>query len=106
MFVERRADLTIYGAWTVRQRPGQEELADNDPELVAFLNPPPDARLAAIDSSIAATSIGATQPATIAQLKAMSAAEYSAWFDANFGTAATLIALMKRLTLIVIRRLL
>lgn len=80
-------------------------LADNDPEVVAFLNPPPDARLTAIDSAIAAGTLGPTQPATIAQLKAMSVAEYSIWFDANFDTAAKLIALLKRLILILIRRL-
>lgn len=109
MFIGRRADRSLYGCWSVRQpddadHPGQEELANNDPELVTFLNPLPDARLAAIDNSIAAGTIGSTQPATIAQLKAMSAAEYSTWFDANFGTAATLITLLKRLLLIVIRR--
>lgn len=106
MFVERRADNTIYGAWSVRQRPGQEELSDNAPELIAFLNPAPDPRFVAIDSSISAGTIGTIQAATIAQLKAMTAAEYSSWFDANFGTAATLIPLIKRLVLIIIRRVL
>jgi ABC-type methionine transport system permease subunit len=60
----------------------------------------------AIDSNIAATSVGAIQPATITQLQAMTVAQYSAWFDANFTTAAQAIGLLKRLTLIVIRRLL
>jgi hypothetical protein len=60
----------------------------------------------AIDSNIASTSVGAIQPATILQLQAMTVAQYSAWFDANFTTAAQAIGLLKRLTLIVIRRLL
>jgi hypothetical protein len=60
----------------------------------------------AIDSNIASTSVGAVQPATILQLQAMTVAQYSAWFDANFTTAAQAIGLLKRLTLIVIRRLL
>lgn len=59
-----------------------------------------------IDSNIATTTIGATQPATVAQLKAMALADYSAWFDANFTSASLLIALLKRLTLVVIRRVL
>jgi hypothetical protein len=60
----------------------------------------------AIDSNIASTSVGAIQPATITQLQAMTVAQYGAWFDANFTTAAQAIGLLKRLTLIVIRRLL
>lgn len=111
MFIGRRADRSIYGCWTVRQPDdashlGQEELSDNDPELVAFLNPPPDPRLVAIDTTILSGTIGAVQPTSIAQLKAMTAAEYSAWFDLNFSTAATLVALLKRLTLFLIRRVL
>lgn len=64
------------------------------------------ARDASIDGDLAGASIGATQPATLAQLKAMTLAQYSSWFDANFTTTATAVALLKRLTLIVIRRLL
>lgn len=41
MFIGRRNDSTIYGCWTVRQWSGQEELADDNPELVAFLAPKP-----------------------------------------------------------------
>jgi hypothetical protein len=41
MFIGRRADNSIYGAWSVRQWPEQEELADDNPELVAFLAPKP-----------------------------------------------------------------
>lgn len=41
MFIGRRADGSIYGAWSVPQpddadHPGQEEVADDLPELVAF----------------------------------------------------------------------
>lgn len=111
MFIGRRIDRSIYGCWSVRQpddadHPGQEELADNHPEVIAFLNPPLDPRITALDDSIKTQTLGATQPATVAQLKAMTLAEYSAWFDANFDTAAKLIVLLKRLVLILIRRVL
>lgn len=36
MFVGRKEDGSIYGLWTVRQWDGQEELADDNPEVVAF----------------------------------------------------------------------
>ena len=64
------------------------------------------ARADDIDASIATTTIGGAQPATVAQLKAMTRAEYATWFDANFTTLATCVALLRRLTLIVIRRVL
>jgi len=41
MFIGRRADTSIYGLWTVRQFPGQEELPDTHPDVVAFLAPKP-----------------------------------------------------------------
>lgn len=42
MFIGRRPDGTIYGAWTCAQpqdadHPGVEEVADDHPDLVAFL---------------------------------------------------------------------
>ena len=42
MFVGRRSDSTIYGAWTSEQpqdadHPGMEQLPDEHPEVVAFL---------------------------------------------------------------------
>lgn len=67
---------------------------------------PEDTRLAAIDSSIAANTFGTVTPKTLAELKAMSAAEYSAWFDQNVTSAAQAIGVLKRLTLVIIRRLL
>ena len=44
MFIGRRIDGTIYGCWTTRQQddehhPRQEEVADDLPELLAFLVP-------------------------------------------------------------------
>ena len=36
-FVDRKADGSIYGLWTVRQWPGQEELPADHVEVVAFL---------------------------------------------------------------------
>lgn len=39
MFIARRGDNSIYGCWAVRQFPGQEEVPDDHPDLVAFLAP-------------------------------------------------------------------
>lgn len=55
MFVGRRADRSIYGCWSVRQpddanHPGQEELSDNDPELLAFVAPKPPPDISDIDN--------------------------------------------------------
>lgn len=61
-------------------------------------------RLAAIDSAIAAATVGTVTPQTIAQLKAMTAAQFGTWFDANFTTAAQCIALLKALVRVLIRR--
>ena len=38
MFVGRRDDRTIYGLWSVRQWEGQDELADDHADVVAFRN--------------------------------------------------------------------
>lgn len=109
MFIGRRGDNSIYGLWTVRQWNGQEELPDTDPQVIAFLasiqiTPAEIARKQALDDSINTATIGAAQPATLSQLKGMAVEEYLAWFDVNFDTAAKLIALLKRIVLIIIRR--
>ena len=44
MFIGRRLDNSIYGCWTSRQpddadHPRQEEVADDHPDLLAFLAP-------------------------------------------------------------------
>lgn len=41
MYVARREDGSIYGAWANLQWADQEFLAADDAELVAFLNPVP-----------------------------------------------------------------
>lgn len=38
-FIGRRGDNSIYGMWAVQQTPGQEELPDDDPVVVAFRAP-------------------------------------------------------------------
>lgn len=63
-------------------------------------------RLEQVDSEIRAITIGTVTPKTVLELKAMTVAEYSLWFDANFDTAAKLVGLLKRLTLVFIRRVL
>lgn len=37
MFVGRNKDGSIYGLWTVRPAPEQEELPDDHPEVAAFV---------------------------------------------------------------------
>ena len=73
-----------------------------DPALIAA----EQTRLAAVDGNIAASTFGTVSPATLPELKAMTVAQYGAWFDANFTTAAQAIALLRRLTLVIIRRVL
>lgn len=57
------------------------------------------ARLAEFDAAIKGDT-------TIAQLKAMTNAEFDAWWDANIDTAAKAIAVLKRLARVIIRRVL
>jgi hypothetical protein len=56
-------------------------------------------RLAGVDVAIAADS-------TIAQLKAMTSAEFDTWWSANVTTAAQAINVLKRVTRVVLRRVL
>ena len=80
---------TTLGQWVLSQ-------ADADEEN----------RLTAFDTAIKAATYGAVQPATLDQLKAMSNAQFSAWFDANVTTAAQAIGLLKLLTRAMVRRVL
>jgi len=50
MFIGRRGDNSIYGCWTVRQWDGQEELADDHPDVVAFNVPQPPIDLSDLDN--------------------------------------------------------
>ena len=50
MFIARRGDSSIYGCWTVRQFPDQEELPDDHPEIVAFLAPRPSIDLSELNN--------------------------------------------------------
>jgi len=104
-------EFPVHPAMTWRECANDVTPETHDFDGVAFVlkpGPPPptaeDLRRAEIDGSIAAETIGTVQPATRAQLQAMKLAQYNAWFDANFDTAAKLIGLLKRLTLIIIRR--
>ena len=63
-------------------------------------------RLSGLDAQINAASLGSVSLQTIPQLKQMDWPTYSAWFDANFTTAAQAITLLKSLLLVVIRRVL
>lgn len=63
-------------------------------------------RVEAIEADIRSASLGDAQPKTIPELKAMSRNEFNAWFNASFTTNAQLVRLLRRLTLIIIRKLL
>ncbi len=56
MYIARREDGSIYGAWLNRQWPDQEQVAADDAELAAFLNreqptPTPEQRLQSLGLS-------------------------------------------------------
>jgi hypothetical protein len=61
-------------------------------------------RLSGIDNAINTGTVGTITPETGAQLKQMTWAQYSTWFDANFTTAAQCIALLKVVLLVLVRR--
>ena len=55
MWICRRLDNSIFGAWTVKQaddefHPRQEEVADDHPDLVAFLAPKPPIDISNVDN--------------------------------------------------------
>lgn len=58
MFVGRNEDGSIHTVWSIRQWEGQEELADDHADVVAFLNrtlptPTPEQKLAAAGLTVA-----------------------------------------------------
>jgi hypothetical protein len=55
MFIGRNLDNSLYGAWTSLQandafHPRQEEVADDHPDLLAFLAPKPPRDLSDLDN--------------------------------------------------------
>lgn len=85
MFVARRQDNTIYGMWTVRQFPGQEELPDNEPEVLAGpvkLPPqnPAEQRIATDELE----RLDCVIDAAILPLVNQTKAEWIAWAGTNF----------------------
>ena len=59
MFIGRRLDNSIYGCWTSRQKddadhPRQEEMPDDHPELLAFINRPLSKPATSLDDLIGA----------------------------------------------------
>lgn len=65
-----------------------------------------EAFLAAAQSREAGIDTAITNDATIQQLKAMTNTEFDTWWDANVTNAAQAIAVLKRLTRVIIRRVL
>lgn len=85
-----------------------DELAQRDATFAA--QAPDRARAALVDDSartaITSLTFGPVTPKTVVDLKGMTWADYSTWFDSNFTTAALLIALVKRMLFVIIRRVL
>jgi hypothetical protein len=73
-------------------------------DLKAAIERADAARLAEVDGSIRTVTLGTVEPKTLAQLEAMTLQQYGDWFDANFDTAAKLVGLVRRLTLVILRR--
>ena len=75
MFVGRNASGSIYGTWTVEQpddefHPGMEELPDNHPDVVAFINRPrpvaqPDQRTLAIEALLVKAALDPLAPQAV-----------------------------------------
>lgn len=75
MYIGRKGDNSIYGCWTVRQWPGQEELPDDDLEVLAFNAPRPPIDFSNVDKVEKALKalglvVAAWNSKTPAQLKA------------------------------------
>lgn len=83
MFVARRGDNSIYGCWTVRQSEGQEELADNDPEIIAFRTAGDAGR-----ASLAADENAAKNYTKLSALKNMNPGQVDSWVQTNVNTLA------------------
>lgn len=85
MFIGRRLDNSIYGCWTSRQpddadHPRQEEVADDHPDLLAFLAPKPaDPRVVEDEVQREACKADATMLALINQTRA----EWAAWAQSS-----------------------
>ena len=99
--IGRRNDKST---WRITFKPEatEQQMADAQAALLAFDTVAFDAeeaRKAGVDAAIGAD-------ATIAQLKAMTAAEFDTWWAANVTNAAQAINVLKRVTRVVIRRLL
>ena len=67
MFIGRK-DGTIYGAWTMKQWEGQEEIADDSPEYIAFRDRPMPSsakRDAAIEALLAKEALDPLAPQVV-----------------------------------------
>ena len=85
MFIGRK-NGTIYGCWSSRQpddadHPGQEEVADNHPDVLAFIAPKPPIDQADLDNLLKRDKaillcVAQVGGLTIAQIKAMFKAKF------------------------------
>lgn len=76
-----------------------EEIADAEARTAAENNDPERLRKLGLDAAI-------TADTQIAALKAITNADFDAWFDANVMTAAQAIGLLRRVCRVLIRRVL
>lgn len=88
MWIGRRLDTTVYGAWSTRQpddadHPRQEEVTDSHPDLLSFLAPKaPNPRIVADQVEL---DVGKADGIIIALIN-QTRAEWVTWAAANFPT--------------------
>lgn len=99
MFVGRNPDGTIYGLWTVRQFPGQEELPADNPEVVAFLAP--TAAQIAEASRQQGIRGDPLRADLLARLKTATLAQISNYVDTNVTDLATARTMLKRIIYVI-----
>lgn len=111
MYIGRRQDGTIYGCWSSRQpddadHPRQEEVADDHPDLVAFLAPkPPDPRVVEDEAQREACKADSTMIALINQTRAEWQTTAAAWFPTLTASERTKMGTLCWLLAVAIRRL-
>jgi hypothetical protein len=94
-YIDRCTQNHIVGIYECQQYEGQEFV--ESAELYIPPASPEELRKAAIDQAIEADTV-------ITNLKAMTSAEFDAWWSANVTNAAQAISVLKRLARVVIRR--
>jgi hypothetical protein len=95
-----RADGVLVGLFSVRQFDGQEEIAEDHPDVIAFLNPTPTREQLELEQ--------ARQDVTVRALVNRTPAEVEQWVDENVTSLAgarVALKIIARLLILLGRRL-